>query len=500
MPTTSAPTASLSPIASRDFSPALCWHLLSRAGFGGAPHAVAELHGLGLAGAVARLVRYQEVDLGGLVELDLDPDVIAPQTAEQRQALGRARREGDRDAIDAYRRTRNVARAEDRRMHLGMQTWWLERMIQSPRPMEEKLTLLWHSHFATRHRDIRDSFLMQKQNAMFRQHANGSFADLAGAIVRDPAMIRFLNNDRNNARRPNENLARELMELFTLGEGHYTEADIREGARTLTGFTVNDNTFAFNRRNHDQGEKTILNEEGWWDGDDFVELLLRQQACARFVALKLYRHFVADVSDDWDLVPTTQKRVIAGLADLLRREEFAIAPVLERLLKSRHFYDAQIVGKKIKSPVQLVVGTVRALGTPMRDGRGVTRGLRAMGQDLFEPPSVAGWAGGRSWINTSTLLMRQNMCTYLLTGKDPSKQWRRSNVGYDPMALLGDLESPTPRQVVDHLCDSLLGPHVPAPRRATLYQFLESRRTGVTADTVMGLLLLITAMPEYQLC
>ncbi|XAL98249.1 DUF1800 domain-containing protein [Phycisphaeraceae bacterium D3-23] len=494
------PNPSLSPIASRDFSPAFAWHLLSRAGFGGSPAAVAQLHGLGLDGAVRRLVRYQQVDLGGLAELDLDPDVIAPRSQEDRQALVRARREGDGDTVDRITRKTNVARAEDRRMHLSLQTWWLERMIQTPRPMEEKLTLLWHSHFATRHRDIRDSFLMQQQNAMFRANANGSFADLAAGIVRDPAMIRFLNNDRNNARRPNENLARELMELFTLGEGHYTEADIREGARTLTGYTVNDNDFAFNQRAHDQGRKAILNEEGWWDGDDFVQLLLRQQACARFVALKLYRHFVADVSDDWDLVPGPQRRVIDALAGVLRDEDYALAPALEHLFKSRHFYDTEIIGRKIKSPVQLMAGTARALDTPMRDGRGLTRGLRAMGQDLFEPPSVAGWDGGRSWINTSTLLLRQNICTYLITGKDPSGQWRRSQMDYEPMALLAGLDNPAPRQTVDHLCDSLLGPHVSADRRASLYQFLESRTTGVTPDTVTGLLLLITAMPEYQLC
>lgn len=494
------PTPSLSPIASRDFSPALCWHLLSRAGFGGSAADFAEMQALGLDAAVDRLVRYQQVELGDLPEADIDPDVIRPRTQEERQELVAARRTGDQDAIDRFQRAGNVARAEDRRMHLGLQAWWLGRMTQTPRPTEEKLTLLWHSHFATRHRDIRDTYLMQRQNAMFRDHANASFADLAAGIVRDPAMIRFLNNDRNNARRPNENLARELMELFTLGEGQYTEQDIREGARALTGYTARDNDFLFNPRAHDDERKTILGQRGTWDGDEFVQILLRQAACARFVALKLYRHFVADVSDDWDLLDPATTRVVEGLADLLREEQYALSPVLTRLFKSRHFYDAQIVGKKIKSPVQLVVGTARSLGTPTRDARGMAGALRAMGQDLFEPPSVAGWDGGRAWINTSTLLLRQNTCTYMITGKDPGGQWRRSRMQYDAMALLTGLDSPTPRQAVDHLSDTLLGPHVTADRRAPLYRFLEERQTGVTADTVTGLLLLITAMPEYQLC
>lgn len=494
------PTTSLRPIPSRDFGLSQAWHLLQRAGFGGSPAAVAELHGLGLDAAVGRLVRYPQDEDWAITEPDLDPDVIRPRSAEERAEYVRARREGDQDVMDRFRRERNVARAEDRRMHLGLQQHWLERMIRTPRPLEEKLTLLWHSHFATRHRDIRDAYLMYRQNAMLRAHANGSFADLAGGIVRDPAMIRFLNNDRNNARRPNENLARELMELFTLGEGQYTEADIREGARALTGYTALDNDFVFARRQHDDGRKTILGQTAAFDGDDFVQLLLRQEACARFVALKLYRHFVADVSDDWDLLDAETRQVVAALAARLREADYALTPVLVTLFKSQHFHDPHIVGRKIKSPAQLTAGTVRTLATPERDARGLARALGAMGQDLYEPPSVAGWDGGRAWINTSTLLLRQNTCTYLITGKDPGGRWRRSDMDYEPLALLEGLDERTPRRVADHLCDAMLGPHVTADRRTPLVRFLEERQTGVTNDTVTGLLLLITAMPEYQLC
>lgn len=494
------PTTSLSPIRSNEFTPARAWHLLARAGFGGSAQTLADLHALGLEHAVDRVVNYQQVSADHLPEADIDPDTIRPRSAEEREAYAQARRDRDQDAIDRFRRENNTARAEDRRMHLGLQAWWLERMIQTPRPAEEKLTLLWHSHFATRHRDIRDTYLMQQQNSMFRAHANGSFADLASGIVRDPAMIRFLNNDRNNARRPNENLARELMELFTLGEGNYTEQDIREGARTLTGYTARDNDFQFNRNAHDQGRKAILGEEGWWDGDDFVKLLLRQEACARFVALKLYRHFVADVSDDWDLLTAETRRVVDELARMLRGSGYEIAPVLATLFKSRHFYDEQIIGRKIKSPVQLIAGTARSLAAPERDGRALAKALGAMGQDLFEPPSVAGWDGGRAWINTSTLLMRQNTCAYLVTGKTARARRNQQGEPVDTAALLAGLDSPTPRETVDHLCDTLLGPHVSAERRDPLYRYLQDRRVGVSNETVLGLLLLITAMPEYQLC
>jgi len=402
--------------------------------------------------------------------------------------------------MDKFRRMRVAANFEDRRMHASLQRWWIDRLAKTPRPTEENLTLLWHNHFATRHRDVRDAFLMQQQNAFFREHANGSFADLAMGIVHDPAMIKFLNNDKNNKARPNENLARELMELFTLGEGHYTEDDIKQGARALTGYHFDDNEFVLNERQHDTGKKTILGQTEKFNGKSFVKLLLEHKACSRYIALKIYLHFVADVSDDWDLLDGPTRQVVDGLADQLRRENFEIKPVLATLLKSKHFYDQGIVGKKIKSPVQIVAGTVHQTGAPLRDGRTIVTALKGMGQDLFEPPSVAGWEGGKAWINTSTLFMRQNTCTYLLTGAMPGKTFKKIDVKYNPMPLLDGLKDRSAKAVVDHLCDAMLGEYVPAARRESLVTFMNERDKGVTADALVALLLLITAMPEYQLC
>ncbi|MEM1354439.1 MAG: DUF1800 domain-containing protein [Planctomycetota bacterium] len=492
---------SLNPLSDRDFGIAQARHLLVRVGLGANPVEVRRVQRLGLTRAVRELVEYQRVEVGDLVEADTDPDIIQTLSAEEVRELTQARRSGDRAAIDQFTRRRVAAQAEDRRAHASLQAWWVGRMIDTPRPAEENLTLLWHGHFASRHRDVRDAYLMQQQNAMFRRYANGSFEDLARGIVRDPAMIKFLNNDRNNRRRPNENLSRELMELFTLGEGHYTEADIKEGARALTGYHVDDNDFAFRRFAHDSGDKTILGRTDDFDGDGFVQLLLRQQACSRFVALKLYRHLVADVSDDWDLVPSEHRDVIDRLARQLRGSGYELKPVLTTLLRSRHFYDRQVVGKKIKSPVQVVVGTARTLGTPTRDERGLVRALRAMGQDLFEPPSVAGWPGGRSWINTSTLFLRQNTNVYQITGSATNRAFNKDNMAYDPMHLLQGCSDPgDPGKVVDHLADALLGEHLSPTRREPLQRFMAERTKGVTADSVVGLLLLITAMPEYQLC
>ena len=491
---------SLSPLRDRDFGPAQARHLLMRAGYGTTPGKLVRWHGLGLDAAVDRLVDYQSVSLGDLEPADLDPDTVRPLTAQERRELFKARAAKDQRAQDKFRRMRVAANAEDRRMHAALQRWWVERMANTPRPTEERLTMLWHGHFATRHRDVRDAYLMQQQNAFFREHANGSFADLARGIVQDPAMIKFLNNDQNRKLRPNENLARELMELFTLGEGHYTEADIKAGARALTGYHVDDNDFAFRGFQHDSGEKTILGQTDTFNGDSFVKLLLAHEACSRFIALKLYRHFVADVSDDWDLLDAGTQQVVQDLAKLLREQDYQIKPVLTKLFKSQHFYDAGIVGKQIKSPVQVVVGTIHQTAAPLRNDRAIATALTGMGQQLFEPPSVAGWEGGRAWINTSTLFMRQNTCAYLLTGMVPGQAFDKSDVDYDPMPLLEGLADRSAKAVVDQLCDTMLGHDIGQDRREPLVRFMNERDKGVTADSLVALLLLITAMPEYQLC
>lgn len=490
---------SLNPLPAAEFGPTQARHLVMRAGFGDTPAGLRQWHSIGLDKAVTKLIDYNNIPTD-LEPADLDPDVKAKRSTEERREYLKARREGDQEALDKFRRARVAANAEDRRMHLKLQRWWLERMTLTPRPSEERLTLLWHGHFASRHRDVQDAYLMEKQNTLFREHANGSFADLATGIIYDPAMIKFLNNDRNNKRRPNENLARELMELFTLGEGHYSEDDIKNGARALTGYHINDNDFQLKNSAHDKGSKTILGHSGPINGESFVKILLNHPACPRFVALKLYRHFVADVSDDWDLLDPTTQVVIDELAKQLRESGYELKPVLTTLFKSQHFYDPQLIGKKIKSPVQLVTGTVRQTGAPLRDSRGLTKALAGMGQNLFEPPSVAGWEGGRAWINTSTLFMRQNTCAYLISGARPGKQFRKSEMGFDPMPLLEGLAEKTPQAVSEHLCDALLGHQVSAERRKPLTRFMEDRGKGVTTDSVTALLVLITAMPEYQLC
>ncbi len=493
---------SLQPLPASNFGFKQARHLLARAGLGGSADQVQALVDRGLEGAVDLLVNYEQIDASSLPAFDVDPDIMHPPTPEERERIRQARQRGDTSIEDQIRAERNRRDAMDRGQQHRLEQWWLGRMISTGRPLEENLVLLWHDHFASHYRNVRDSYLMYQQNEFFRRSASSSFADLARGIVHDPAMLIFLNNNNSNRRKPNENLARELMELFTLGVGHYTEQDIKEGARALTGFSVDDNDFIFRRGNHDDGEKTILGQKGKHDGDAFVNLLLQRDDCPRFVAHKLYNHFVADLDD---LPADRYEPAVNQLAALVHQHDYQLKPVLQTLFSSRHFYDPAVIGNKIKNPVQLLVGTLRTLRTPVRDLSVLTSALEMMGQELFSPPSVAGWDEGRAWINTSTLYVRQNTTVYLLTGKLPySDGWRSSDINYDPLPLVADLPVQTPQTVADHLLKTLIAVEVSPTRKKQLVQTLEEAverdGRGLKAGTVLGALLLITAMPEYQLC
>ena len=491
-------STSLEPLPEKNFGFDQARHLLNRAGFGGSAEQIKSLEEMGLRKAVDYLVDYDKIDIADLPQAEVDPDIIQPPTRDQRRQMRQARRDDNEQARRNIRMERQRRQQTDRQQMESLTRWWLERMIMTPRPLEEKLVLLWHCHFATSNRTVRDSYLMYRQNTLFRKYARDSFTKLANGIIHDPAMIRFLDNHNNRKRKPNENLARELMELFTLGEGNYKEQDIKQGAAALTGYTFHDNEFFFDQNQHDDGTKSILGHKGRFDGDDFVRLLLGRKACAEFVSYKLYKHFVADL--DLKTGPGAQS-VIKRMARYLRAKRYNLAPVLKKLFKSRHFYDPHVMGNKIKSPVQLVVGSIRALQTPPRDLALLVDAVGTMGQQLFAPPSVAGWPGGRSWINTSTLFIRQNANTYLLTGKLPSHgRWERSQIEYDPIILVKDHIASGPDQVLDHLMAVLLGPNIHSQRREPVLSILNDGGGPITRDRLIGALLLITSMPEYQLC
>jgi uncharacterized protein (DUF1800 family) len=499
--------ASLRAIRTRDFGYDQARHLLWRAGFGGDERQIRYLADLGPEKAVDLLLHYRTEDQPWPRENEFDKDIMRPLSPAEREMLRRAQRAQDEETVARFRMERQQREQQDRRQMAEIQKWWLARMIETANPLEEKMTLFWHGLLATNYRTIENSYHMFLQNQLFRRHATGSYADLLHGLIRDPAMLAYLDNNDSRRGRPNENLARELMELFSLGIGNYTEQDIKEGARALTGYTFEDDAFVFRRDNHDSGAKTILGRRGNWDGDDFVKIILDQPACARYITRRLYHYFVADVpteerGGEASLEPA-QRAVLRGLAQTFAGADYQLKPVLRRLFLSEHFYERRFMRDQIKSPVQLVVGACRSLNTPVRDLSVLNDALDLMGQRLFFPPSVKGWEGGRAWINTSTFFVRQNIMAFLISGRRP--QGAPDAQEYDPLGLLRPYgaDSPVgkgdPGAVVEALLRVALG-WSPSQGVETLRTYLATRNNVVNRETVREMLLLISAMPEYQLC
>lgn len=485
------PPDPLSPIPDRDFDFWSAAHLLRRAGFGGTPEEIGLLQAAGNEAAVARLVSYEP-------HPDDDhraaSDIMRPQTPDERAAIARAREIGDEATIERARRDRQNRQRRDRAQLRGLRRWWFERMVRTPNPLEEKMTLFWHGHYATGYRTIEDSWHMLAQNRLFRAYAVGDARRLAAGILRDPAMVRYLDGQRNVRGNPNENLARELMELFILGEGNgYTERDIKEVARCLTGLDIEDDVVVFHEPRHDTGLKTVLGRRGRFTGDDVLQVLFARPEAAVFLAEKLYRFFVNDAPG-----PRSRdaKQTIGGIAKLLRRHDFELAPVLTRLFASRHFHDPANRGAIIKSPTQLLVEAIRSLGTPIRDLDGLLDDADRMGQSLFQPPSVKGWDGGRSWINTATLFVRQNAVVDLLVGKGPDAEAYEAERLVAHLAADGD---PDPETTVAYLLRFCLGREPHPDREAELRTFLAGVGDRVDRDRIVAMLAIITALPEYQL-
>lgn len=404
----------LSPITPREWTPALAAHLLERAGFGGTPQDVARLAAMTPQQAVDWLVDYEKVE-SGLPKFDesviWDPgmDPFPPSRAE---AVRIAREKGIglgapvlpegaqrrlQPVVDKFFYSLAANNIETQRLGL----WWANRMLATNRPLEEKLTLFWHGHFATGENKVRDYRMMLQQNLMFRAHASGNFRDLLVGLLKDPAMLVFLDNGENIKAHPNENFGRELLELFTMGVGNYSEKDVREAARAFTGWTNDVLAFKLDAAQHDEGLKTFLGTSGPLGGEAIIDIILRQPVTAEFVAAKLYRFFVRD-----EVAPALK----AELGRTFRDHDYQLKPLLRRMLLSRDFYSDASVATQIKSPVQLVVSTYKKMGlTEVPTIPDFGRLTARLGQSLFDPPNVAGWAGGRTWITPSTLLERGNL-------------------------------------------------------------------------------------------
>jgi uncharacterized protein (DUF1800 family) len=436
-------------------------HLLRRAGFGGSPEEIETYLRLGFDAAVDRLVDYEQVSNG---------------------------------AVEA--RVAEAEAAFDQRVQLpAVQLLWLSRMLSTARPLEEKMVLFWHNHFATANYKVGAPPLMHQQNKLFRLHALGNFRQLLYGVSRDPAMLRWLDSNSNRRNSPNENYARELMELFTMGVDQYSQDDVKEAARAFTGWFFDRNQgFLFNRNQHDAGDKTFLGRTGSWDGDDVVNLILEQPVTAEFIATKLFTFFVHDHP-----TPST----IAGLASAFRGGDYNVRELVRAILRSPEFSSEEAYHGVIKSPIELVVGALKQVGVA-EFNRSLSGSLTRMGMFLYNPPDVSGWDWGTAWIGSATLLERLNFANVITTQRGENARF-----GLDPAAFVQRLGASTPEQIVDRALDLLVEGDVPSETRSALVAYLNNGYTGrpeeFTRDTnrvdraIRGLVHLIMSTPVYQM-
>lgn len=437
---TTPSAGTLAPIAPSDWSLAHAAHLLERVGFGGTPAEIRRLAAMTPAEAVAMLIHGEahNMELPDFEESGFwDPSLIAfpisrPAATEMAERSGeamgvRVKPAGERPLQPVTNRFFYWLRAttlETRRIAF----WWLDRMVRSKHPLQEKMTLFWHGHFATTEEKLRDYRKIKLQLDTLRQGALGSFRDLLAAIAKDPAMLVFLDATHNVKGAPNENFGREIMELFTMGVGNYTEDDVREAARAFTGWTNDDLAFAFDPARHDDGVKHFLGQTGAFTGDDILRIILQQDQTATYIATKIYRFFVrTDVAPDF----------AGNLGALLRDSDYDIAAFLTALFLSQDFYSAPSVATHIKSPTELIVSTYRKLGlTGMPGVPDPCVVGRTLGQVLLYPPTVAGWGEGRAWITPGLLFERGNfardvlfpdMISFADPNLDPGEEVRRVN-------------------------------------------------------------------------
>jgi uncharacterized protein (DUF1800 family) len=300
---------------------------------------------------------------------------------------------------DLTKEDRKLIQQQSREDLKNLNLAWLDKMINSEAQLREKMSLFWHGHFACR---LNNSFFQQEMLQLIRENALGNFKQLLMAVSKSPSMLQFLNNQQNRKQHPNENFAREVMELFTMGRGNYTENDIKEAARAFTGWGFNiSGEFVFRRMQHDDGNKTVLGKTGNFTGEDIIDLLLEQKQTAKYISRKVYKYFVNDavideVKAEW-------------LSARFYQSGYDIKKLLEDIYTSDWFYDEKNIGTRIKSPVELLAGIRRLLPMQLENDQSQLLFQRALGQILFYPPNVAGWPGGKNWIDSSSLMLRMRI-------------------------------------------------------------------------------------------
>jgi uncharacterized protein (DUF1800 family) len=489
------------PTSDDPFDKTKAGHLLSRAGFGGTQEEIAKVVEMGPQDAIDALMDFPDAGVDEQTQSDV-PDLSAvedyPKSFMEIRQMLQGKTEEEKKAF------RQKLQQENRQAIVQTIGWWLNRMTKGPYPMQEKLTLFWHGHFTTSAKDERAALLMWNQNEMLRRNAAGNFRTFVRQVSRDPAMLDYLNNNENRKAHPNENYAREVMELFTLGIGNYTEDDIKQAARAFTGWAHDGDEYVFRRFQHDDGEKTFMGRTGNFNGDDILDIILQQPACPKYISGRLFKHFAyEDPQDD----------MIESLGQHLRDNRWELRPTLRTIFTSKAFYSDKAIGSQIKSPVQLVTGTVRMLGLETPPPRLLMSELNQMGQMPLSPPNVKGWPGGRMWINTSTLFVRYNTAVWLAGGSVPAIEVGGKNTGNKLLAGAGKLRAEiarrgltnfnpkgngTPEEIVDAWLWKLIQRPVEESSRQVLVDAINPNPTS--PESIRKMVQLIVSMPEYQLC
>jgi uncharacterized protein (DUF1800 family) len=476
------------PSASDPWDRAKAAHLLNRAGFGGRPDEIERVVAMGPDAAADEMMRFDRIP-----ESFPPPDFTSLRTLWETVAGLSRTNVSERQRFEA----RVIAQRADNEKLQEIREWWVGRMIQTRRPLLEKMVLFWHGLLVSGRPDARLAENLYRQNELFRRLALGNFRELILAICRDPAMLEYLDNESNRKGRPNENFARELMELFTMGIGNYTEQDVKEAARAFTGWTRRGFEFFFDARQHDDGQKTFLGRTGNLDGGDIVNIIFEQPATARYLPRRLFEYFAY-------LRP--EEDVVEGLAGVFRQGNFDVAPVVRAILTSRAFYSPRAMRTQVKSPAQLVVGTARLLGLDPAQVTPLVRAMDLMGQALFFPPNVGGWPRGESWITTSTLLVRYNFSSLVLTGGMPGVARRpaaRPPLPSETTKALAGARSAG--EAADRLVNALVFGALDGQRRSVLVKALGAADaqgsfalTGDAEPKVRSALHLLMCSPEYQ--
>ena len=464
-------------------------HLFQRAGFGATPAQMKEFGEKSPEKALKFLLTDSE-KINQLVIIDEEIAMVMKKKTLRNML--------DRKGLPAEEIKEQIKEYREQLTDLNFS--WVKNMASGESMLQEKMTLFWHGHFACR---LRQPLLVQVQNNVIRENALGKFSDLLLAISKDPGMLQFLNNQQNKKDSPNENFAREVMELFTLGHGNYTEKDIKEAARAFTGWGANPKgEFVFRTNQHDDGEKTFQSKTGNLKGEDILNIILQNPKTSTFICTKIYRYFVNEIVD---------YQIIEQMTKRFRSTDYDIKALMEYIFKSDWFYKQENIGTRIKSPVELLVGLQRNFDIQFERKQPVLFIQKSLGQILFYPPNVAGWSGGKNWIDSSTLMTRMKLPELIfkdseitfnpkdegdVNTENLSKKIKQMQANIDWSAFQNNFPTQNPQELLNKLDAYLLSRPLSTQQKSIILGKSEGK---TSLSLFQNIAQSIASLPEYQL-